>query len=202
MLARVQRGDTIIEVLLAVTVFSLVAVGSMTIMNRSANAAQQAIEITLVRQQIDAQVEALKASNQAYSRLVTTEARESSSWRSLMETEPGHISTSDGCPEQQQLNTEQAYIMNPLSATVLMGADQVLSIDNEGSPIFPQIVENGDFGGLQGYGLWIERHNAGNGTSGDYPTAYDFRVRACWYGAGMGTTPMEIETVVRLYDGE
>ena len=55
-----NRGDTIIEVLLAVTIFSLVAVGSMVLMNRGVAMAQQSLETTLVRQQIDAQAEMLR----------------------------------------------------------------------------------------------------------------------------------------------
>lgn len=61
-----QRGDTIIEVLLAVTVFSLVAVGGMAIMNQGAAMAQRSLEIGLVRQQIDAQADALRYIHNAY----------------------------------------------------------------------------------------------------------------------------------------
>ena len=48
-----QRGDTIIEVLLAVTVFSLVAIGAMMVMNQGTNSAQRSLEVTLVKQQIE-----------------------------------------------------------------------------------------------------------------------------------------------------
>lgn len=59
-MARAQRGDTLIEVLLSVTIFSMVAVGTMTVMNQGVAIAQQSLEITLVRQQIDAQAEMLR----------------------------------------------------------------------------------------------------------------------------------------------
>ncbi len=195
-----NRGDTIIEVLLAVTIFSLVAVGSMAIMGRSVNASQQAIEITLVRQQIDSQVEALRAAHQAYSRLTTEEARSGSTWSSLMNASSGQIDDMD-CPDQNTLNVRQAYVMNPLSAT-LMSIDEheVRSIKDETAPVYPQVIE--DDNGLQSaYGLWIERHDVPVGPSSNFNRAYDFRVRACWYGAGMGSTPMRMETVVRLYEG-
>lgn len=61
-----QHGDTIIEVLLAVTVFSMVAVGGMAIMNQGAAMAQRSLEISLVRQQIDAQADALRYIHHAY----------------------------------------------------------------------------------------------------------------------------------------
>lgn len=196
MLKRLQRGDTIIEVLLAVTVFSLVSVGSMTIMNRSANAAQQAIEITLVRQQIDAQVEALRAAHQAYSRLLTRDERENSMWVRLTSSTAVPITPADGCPTQEELRFHRAFIMNPQSASMLTTDDSaVISMSSEGAPVFPQF----DSATGVGYGLWIEptRVHAPNGTIND---AYNFRVRACWFGPGMSSTPMNLETTVRLYD--
>lgn len=66
MLARRQRGDTLIEVLFAVTVFSFVVVGALTIMNQGTAASQRALEISLVRQQIDGQAEALRFMHNAY----------------------------------------------------------------------------------------------------------------------------------------
>lgn len=195
-----QRGDTIIEVLLAVTIFSMVAVGSIAIMGRSANAAQQAIEVTLVRQQIDSQVEALRAAHQAYSRLTTEEAQSHSTWAKLMDAAESKIDDSEECPDQTMLNVQQAYVMDPLSAAMLTLDDNaVRSIDAETAPIYPQVVEDEDELRTS-YGLWIERQPVDVGPSGGFSAAYDFRVRACWYGAGMGKTPMHMETVVRLYE--
>src|SRR5687767_10750024 len=63
---RAERGDTIIEVLFAVTVFAMVAVGSLSIMNQGTGSAQRSLEVTLVRAQIDAQAEAIRFIHQAY----------------------------------------------------------------------------------------------------------------------------------------
>ncbi len=61
MLARIrQRGDTLIEVLIAVTVFSAVAIGAITVMSRGISVAQSSLELNLVRNQIDSQVELLR----------------------------------------------------------------------------------------------------------------------------------------------
>lgn len=61
-----QRGDTIIEVIIAVTVFSLVAVGGITLMNQGAAMAQRSLEIGLVRDQIDAQADILRYLHSAH----------------------------------------------------------------------------------------------------------------------------------------
>lgn len=66
MIRRGERGDTIIEVIFAVTVFSLVAVGGITIMNQGAATAQRSLEIGLVREQIDSQADALRYIHSAY----------------------------------------------------------------------------------------------------------------------------------------
>lgn len=193
---RLQRGDTIIEVLLAVTIFSLVATGAMTIMNRSASVAQQALEITLVRQQIDAQVEALRAAHQAYSRLTEEDARNDSVWKEIMARTEKSINVSATCPTQDELN--KVFMMNPRDASILAGGEEgaIQSMDSETAPVFPQVTSS-EFGGSVGYGLWIERSLVPGGFS---RPAYDFRVRACWHGIGVGTAPMKLETTVRLYE--
>ena len=55
-----NRGDTLVEVLLGVTIFSLVAVIALETMNRGMAIAQYSLETTLVRQQVDAQAEMLR----------------------------------------------------------------------------------------------------------------------------------------------
>lgn len=61
-----QRGDTIVEVIFAFTIFSLVAVGGLSLMSRGAAIAQQSLEISLVRDQIDSQADSLRYAHDAY----------------------------------------------------------------------------------------------------------------------------------------
>lgn len=55
-----RRGDTLIEVIFAISVFSLVAVISLSAMNQSIETAQGSLEVTMARNEIDAQAEALR----------------------------------------------------------------------------------------------------------------------------------------------
>ncbi len=55
-----RRGDTLIEVIFAISVFSLVAVLSLSAMNQSIETAQGSLEVTMARNEIDAQAEALR----------------------------------------------------------------------------------------------------------------------------------------------
>ena len=55
-----KRGDTIIEVLFALSVFSLVAILSLNLMNNGVVTAQASLETTMVRNEVNTQAEALR----------------------------------------------------------------------------------------------------------------------------------------------
>lgn len=56
----VKKGDTIIEVIVAITVFCLVSIISINLMNSGISSAEGALELTMARNEIDAQAEALR----------------------------------------------------------------------------------------------------------------------------------------------
>lgn len=201
-----QRGDTIIEVLLAVVVFSLVAVGAMTVMNQGTNSAQRALEISLVKQQIDAQAEALRTVQQDYFAAASGDAdigEQGEDWERI--TAPGVgedevLVEGNRCPT----NYQGAFAMNARTARMVPTA-QLKSINSETAPPYAQVayqsaepVEGGnenqnDVTGV--YGIWIQKAVRGGFT----PRAYDFTIHACWYGPGTNV-PMQLQTTVRLYD--
>ena len=55
-----RRGDTLIEVTLAIGVFSLVAVSAVSILGSSTSSAEDTLETSITREQIDAQADALR----------------------------------------------------------------------------------------------------------------------------------------------
>ena len=61
-----KHGDTIIEVTLSITIFSLIAVLSLNLMNNGVSNAQRTLEITMARNEIDAQAEALRYIHSSY----------------------------------------------------------------------------------------------------------------------------------------
>lgn len=63
---RTLRGDTLVEVMFAVGIFGIIAVSAISLMNRGLNTAQQALETTMARNEIDAQAEALRFIHDAY----------------------------------------------------------------------------------------------------------------------------------------
>ena len=63
---QVKRGDTIIEVMFAIAVFCLVAVISVSMMNMGVAQAENALEVTVTRNELNAQAEALRFIHSAY----------------------------------------------------------------------------------------------------------------------------------------
>ena len=61
-----KRGDTLIEVMLAVGIFSMVAVAVVAVMSGGTSSAQTALETTLAREEIDTQAEALRFIQSSY----------------------------------------------------------------------------------------------------------------------------------------
>lgn len=61
-----QRGDTIIEVTIAITIFCMISVLSISLMNGGVSNAQAALELTMARNEIDAQAEAIRFIHNSY----------------------------------------------------------------------------------------------------------------------------------------
>lgn len=55
-----RAGDTIVEVIFAITVFCMIAVIGMSLMNQGITTAQISLEVSLAREEINAQAEALR----------------------------------------------------------------------------------------------------------------------------------------------
>lgn len=202
-----QAGDTIIEVLFAVSIFSLVAVGAISIMNQGINTAQRALEITQVRQQIDAQAEALRFAHHTYVMSLggTVNDTEWAKIKSRAATQVsefgsnGAISTCDPVPRG-------AFIMNARTGAVSSSVEPI-SISPTASdvppPPFSQVTYRPSEAGRpeevsRADGIWIEAvRKAGEG--GGVASYYDFHIRACWENPGTGPA-ITLGTIVRLYE--
>lgn len=60
------KGDTLIEVALAIGIFSMVAVAVVAVVSGSTSSAQSALELTITREEIDAQAEAIRFIQSSY----------------------------------------------------------------------------------------------------------------------------------------
>lgn len=192
-----SRGDTIIEVVIAFTVFSLLAVGALAVMNQGTATAQRALEVTLVRQQIDGQVEAIRYLHQQYSDAVASGSSNADvvQWNAMV----AHVTqnaTAFGSNDQgkcQPIPT-QAFSLNARTATVVGDANKPKSSDAPNSTPYSQVVYDPETNVVvAAYGIWVEA------VKKDATQNFiDFHVRTCWYGPG-DAPALTLGTIVRLY---
>lgn len=199
-----QAGDTLIEVLFAVTVFSLVVVTSLTLMNQGTSASLRSLQITLVRQEIDSQAETLRFLNSAYvatyypgyapttqspaqqySKIVTqAKADQAAGKTSVSSFNASSTACQDAPTGSFILNTKSGQYQKNTAANASK------------ADTFSQVMYDGSGAITNSKGIWIEaiRSVPSNGT------AYtDFHIRACWYAPGTAQ-PMNLGTIVRLYE--
>lgn len=85
-----KKGDTLIEVALAIGVFSLVAITVVSVVSASLTNAQSAVEVTLTREELDAQAEALRFIHESYisgsqSAIKNTDNEYEKLWNTILE---------------------------------------------------------------------------------------------------------------------
>ncbi|MDB5184081.1 MAG: exported protein of unknown function [Candidatus Saccharibacteria bacterium] len=211
LLARTDRGDTIIEVLFAITVFSLVAVGGLSLMNQGTGIAQRALEIGLVRQQIDAQTDALRYLNSAYiegfQKDPTTGGVKTTTsttvWdavvtnhREAQSQDFDGVALADGCHMPGSTYhpfaidiTKLDDALNPDTSQAALSS-LVLVPATKNTLTYAKVANNPL---PEAEGIWIEAVQA-TANSG----FYDFHVTACWTSPGQ-EVPVKLGTIVRLY---
>lgn len=200
-----QAGDTIVEVLFAITVFSLLAVGAIAIMNQGTATAQKSLEISLVRQQIDAQAAAIRYIHDSYTTDLTKSSggQTTDDWTKMAstvstdgyaKTKASSFTLSDegGCSGNLPSG---AFILNAHSGRLVDDSSKIASANDANATPFSQVVYDAtDSSILQHtYGLWVESVRQSNRQN-----YVDFHIRACWYAPGspQATT---LGTIVRLY---
>lgn len=191
-----QRGDTIIEVLFATTVFSMVAVGALSIMNQGSALAQRSLEITLAREQIDAQADALRFLNHAYVADFGKNEGPTAKWRALIESN----AVSQAVPFDSIVSNGQCTLPIPAQRPFALNVQRL----DAANPLLPLVANAGTYAQVRydlttpaAEGIWIQavRSNVIPGQVG----FYDFHIRACWQSPGE-LRPVTIGTIVRLYE--
>lgn len=178
---RAQRGDTIIEVVLAFAIFSLAAVSTIALINSGLATTQRNLETTLVRQQIDSQAELLR-----YLRDTRDPA-----WTSLTTNlVDAPLALSESC-QSSPSSIQGAFYIKPPATKVTVDSTTLVT---------PTTYAKIDYaaGASQSQGIWIQATNAEK-TPASTVRAYDFYIHACWESVGV-STPMTLGTIVRIYE--
>ncbi len=188
---KTSRGDTLIEVMLAFAIFSLVVVGSIMLMNKGMDTAQRALELTLVRQQVDAQLTMLSDFKQT----------NPTGWQALASnatsTQPPNLSTYTTCPTSSTLSSSNAFFMAANSAKTAVVPNTVSATNLQPAPTYAMVDTFAKTAQAPvSYGIWVMLVKSEGFTANH---AYDVHVRACWYSMG-DARPTTIATVRRVYD--
>ncbi len=186
-----NRGDTLVEVLLGVTIFSLVAVIALETMNRGMAIAQYSLETTLVRQQVDAQAEMLRYAhdmkNDTWKKLVDN----NSVSVSVVNDNEGNLGV-EKCPDD--FSTKEFA----LAATPSL-ASKISILNNPGDYKAAETYARVDSDTKKTYGISVRLVKPSTATGSRDSNKYDAYIKACWMPVG-SKMPATIGTIVRLYD--
>ena len=186
-----SRGDTLVEVLLGVTIFSLVAVIALETMNRGMAIAQYSLETTLVRQQVDAQAEMLRYAHDM----------KNDTWKKLLDNNSVSVSAvndNEGnlgvekCPDD--FSTKEFA----LAATPSL-ASKISILNNPGDYKAAETYARVDSDTKKTYGISVRLVKPSTATGSRDSNKYDAYIKACWMPVG-SKMPATIGTIVRLYD--
>ena len=188
---KLNRGDTLVEVLLGVTIFSLVAVIALETMNRGMAIAQYSLETTLVRQQVDAQAEMLRYAHDM----------KNDTWKKLVDNNSESVSAVNGnegnlgvekCPDD--FSTKEFA----LAATPSL-ASKISILNNPGDYKATETYARVDSDTKKTYGISVRLVKPSTATGSRDSNKYDAYIKACWMPVG-SKMPATIGTIVRLYD--
>lgn len=185
---QVSQGDTIIELVLAFAIFSLAAVGTMTILNSGVSTTQRDLETTLVREQIDSQAEMIR-----YARDTKDPV-----WQTLISsTVTAPLALSASCTPVASIS--QGFYLRPVINTShpdeTTFTRQSITSASYATPATYAMIDYAG-GATKSQGIWVQATKAQqNGAV----TAYDFYIHACWNSVGV-RVPMTLGTIVRIYD--
>jgi prepilin-type N-terminal cleavage/methylation domain-containing protein len=177
-----QRGDTLVEVLMAIVVLSMVIVGAITLMTRGLKASQMAVEHTQVRLQVNGQEEMLRYLRDSY--LSDPNSTAGQTWTGLFLGSPLYASTTASNYDDTACN-----VTSGKAGFYLTQSGGVVSVNQFDSSNQPASYA------LPGQGLWIEATRS----VGISPAYVDVMFRACWSGIGDSADQQSV-TVIRLYD--
>lgn len=196
-----SRGDTLIEVMFAVAVFGMIVVSSLALMNQGSATSRRAVEITMVRQQIDAQAETLRFLQSAYVNVYysgiaftlgdteSTPAEEYYRIIQRIDVANPHASAFGSTPCDNP--PTNSFVMNTRTAQVQTDHSLFkMPIANA------QVVYDGANVMTASNGIWVEGVRSTDTGNAGY---IDFHIRGCWPAPGM-STPMNLGTIVRLYE--
>lgn len=195
-----KKGDTLIEVMLAVSVFGVIMMGGLTLMNQGVSKTQHTLQLTMARNLMDSQAEALRYINASYlaAHPNINAGTVADIWRQVKTLSKSSATDLSTCPTDSRSYPNNSFVINSRNMAILTSGGTSLTpattyprmIFNKATDA-NQINRSENVGFAEAQGVWIEA------IKGD--KFYDFHIRACWRG-NSSAAPTTLGTIVRLYD--
>lgn len=177
------RGDTIIELMLAFSIFSLAAVGTIVIMNKGIAVSQQSLEASLVRVEMDGQAEAIRYLRDTADPL----------WDTVVSYETDNVAplAPSQCPTSaDDIQSMKGFFIGQTGTTI-----SVYPVNASNFSASTTYAKRDT--GAHTSGLWVQIAKAeGSSTM----VAYDVYIHACWDSLVSSSVPATLGTIVRIYD--
>lgn len=195
-LIRQERGDTLIEVLVAMAALSVVVTLAYGVMTRSFAQGQIALERTTTQGMVAAQISMLRDTFARHEQAIRNGVSTSSTdWNTITKSfaSGGYVQevteVSTNAVEACTFRTARRFYFNPATTVVADKVKPIAFVDANRmrQAVFPKY----------GDGLWIEGYKI-TPVSGARPY-YDFYVKACWDAAISGER-QTVVTNVRFYE--
>lgn len=195
-----HQGDTLIEVMFAMAVFALVSVTSMAVMNRGMGTAQQSLEVSLVRQEMNTQAEAIRYINSSYvASLGGGSSAIASKWnaiKSLAVNSTQIVSYSDLINHCSPSDHVGKFVIDTRhNMQIISAASYFKSPDTYSRLVYD---DSGDLSSAQG--IWVQAVIIPASSDRRTPSYVDFHIRSCWASINGGQVPNTLGTIVRLYE--
>lgn len=179
-----ERGDTLIEVLVAISVLGVVIVGTFSLMNKGLTQMYNSMEKSEVRFLLNSQIEQLTYARDQHQLPSSGSAYDTAAytvWSGVL----GHPTTTVPAVQSCTPSAGTAFWIKSDDVTGTLSYETTISATTADG--FPS----------PGNGIWIQKVNSSLG--GSLPSYKDFYVRACWKQTS-GSTIQVMSTVVRLND--
>lgn len=214
--SKIRRGDTIIEVLFALSIFSLVAVLSITVMNLGIAIAEANLELNMARNEVDAQAEAIRFIQGSY--LVERELANKpyeALWSEIEKIANKNatviaLDEINSCQDFFADNGEKGFVVNTrnidpgdVDSTIKTGTSLL-----QPATLGARLIYSSDDAALnQDIGTTLTRAEGiivlpiKSSDSTTNPQFYDFHIYTCWISP-QNKRPTTTGTILRLYNPE
>lgn len=185
MRGRAERGDTLIEVLLGIVILSMIVVGAITLMGFGIAQAENSVEHSEVRTQIDGQANILLYLRDQYVAADKVATPTSAVWAAILASHVTPVASSASEPTQVDTCTHT-------------GSSFYLDQSNPNLPAISTSIGSPVTFAKSGQGLWIDAYAPY--VTPPAPQYVDFIIKGCWQPAGNGPEQQEA-SVIRIYNG-